>query len=365
MPDATPGDSLEFAARVLQRVIDSANSAVISWPCRDGDAELSPSPLLARLSLQSPVAVPDPGWHAIEWQNSQAVERLEADTGPPLLADERVSGGARTVQLQSVNPFAAFARGRLGIMDVPGIESGLPATLRGSVAHRVLHAFLADKPDSAATAGWTAAELEERSEQALSAVFRSAQRHFDPLHRRLMDFERERLKKILGKFVTVERLRPRYSIACVEERFEFERYGVRLSLRVDRIDRLDDKSCLIIDYKTGMPKSLLNRRGELSDLQLAVYAMAIDGVVSGTVGGLAIVNIDSRAITYKGTGGSTHWDPKRADEWETRLASWIRTVDDALKQLASGDVRINIDLLQQQLRPLALLSRVAELQCER
>ena len=35
---------------------------------------------------------------------------------------------------------------------------------------------------------------------------------------------------------------------CAEK---FSREGVGLSMRVDRIDRLDDNSLLLIDYKTG------------------------------------------------------------------------------------------------------------------
>jgi hypothetical protein len=118
---------------------------------------------------------------------------------------------------------------------------------------------------------------------------------------------------------------------------------------------------LVLDYKTGQAKSLLNREGELNDLQLLVYATAIARENVGPIGGIALVNLDSRAISYKGTGGSVSWDAKRRDDWDSRLSSWIGLVDDAVRGLAAGDARVNVSQPPAQARSLALLSRFAEL----
>jgi probable DNA repair protein len=361
MPDATPGDSLAFAELVLERIVTSARTVVLSWPMHDGESELGPSPLVASFPVQDPGVLGDPDWHAIELQDPGAIVNLEPDVAPQVLRGEKIAGGAFTVQAQTVDPFAAFARGRLGVKDIPRVESGLPARLRGSIAHQVLHAFFASKPDRQALAEWTEIEIETRSDRALSAVLASAGRHMNPVQRKLLDFERVRLRNILKKFVDAERLRPDFSIECLEEQIEFEQFGVCLELRVDRIDRLEDHTLLVIDYKTGMPKSLLNREGDLVDLQLAVYAIAIRDRIEGDVGGLALINIGSGAIGYKGTGGSVEWDAKRRPQWRERLTSWTQSVDVALRELTAGDVRVNVSRSEAQSRQLALLSRIGEL----
>jgi RecB family exonuclease len=303
----------------------------------------------------------DPGWHAATFQGSGNVIDLGPDEAPAIIGDEKVLGGARTVQLQNVDPFAAFARGRLGIRDIPRIESGLPAALKGNVAHQVLHALFACKPDSTAIATWDTNEVSTRIQDALESVIASASRPLSPLHRKLLSLERGRLGKILLDFVEAERSREGFTVESVEERIEFERYGVRLDLRVDRVDRLVNNSLLIIDYKTGQSKALLNRDGELNDLQLIVYATALEADRRGRTGGIVLVNLDSRAISYKGVGDSVPWGNQHRDEWGQKLSSWMKVVDTAIRQIAAGDVRVNLDQPGSQARPLALLSRFVEL----
>jgi hypothetical protein len=131
-------------------------------------------------------------------------------------------------------------------------------------------------------------------------------------------------------------------------------------LRADRLDQLDDGSLMIIDYKTGAAKGFLNMEGEPADLQLIVYADA----VQQPVGGLMLINIDSRAITYKGAGWRVlagAWQRDDADTWSARLTEWKAMVHRAVDGIAAGDARINLSLSAGQARKLQILSRQEEL----
>jgi hypothetical protein len=112
----------------------------------------------------------------------------------------------------------------------------------------------------------------------------------------------------------------------------------------------------VIDYKTGAPKNLLNRAGDPADLQLVVYSCVQDR----PVGGLALLNIDSRAISYKATGASVEWGSMDTEAWSERLTGWQATVDRAMRQMAAGDVRINLQLSAKEGRQLNILSRLEE-----
>jgi hypothetical protein len=109
-----------------------------------------------------------------------------------------------------------------------------------------------------------------------------------------------------------------------------------------------------VDYKTGAAKNLLDATGNPVEWQLVVYALALNQDISG----LVLINIDSRAIAYKGTGADVPWSPLGNEIWRDRLRAWKGTVDDAIATLAAGDVRVRIALPIQESRPLNLLSRV-------
>lgn len=360
MPDALPVDTLDYARRILERLVGSAESVVLSWPATDGDAALLPSPLLDRYRQETSAGVNDPGWFAAQLCSRDSLQRVTPDPAPPVLPGEKISGGAYTLQRQFDEPFSAFAYGRLGIKDLPMWEAGLAASLRGRIIHQTLAGLLSGTPTSASMRAWRAADLEQRIDGAAQTALREHERHADKVLRRLLVLERARLHELLRHFIAEELERPGFSVAEVEFSLQLDRHGVVLGLRVDRIDRLDDGRYLVVDYKTGAVKNLLDRDGDPVEWQLVVYAMALQR----EVGGLVLINIDSRTIAYKGTGSSVPWNPMENGHWIERLNLWQQRVDQELARFAAGDVRIYSELPRQQSRALNILSRVAELRHE-
>ena len=356
MPDATPADTLDFSRRVLERLAGSATNVAFSWPESDGDLELEASPLLRKFDYVYEGGGEDPGWHAASLCGS-TVPELDANEAVPAVGrDEKVGGGAATVQRQVTEPFSAFAYGRLGVRDLQAVETGLPANTRGNIIHRALHHLFLDKPSSRDIAAWSTG-VEERIERAIDAGLARHTRHADGVLLRLLAMERRRLRQLLRRFVDAELQRRAFQVFSVEESVPFLRHAVELELRVDRIDRLADGTLLIIDYKTGVVKTLLTKEGDPKELQLVVYACAVDA----EVGGLLLINIDSREIAYKGAGGGGEWDRLPPELWPVRLGRWKKIVDDALTQLAAGDVRLNTARTALDSRPLNVLSRIEEI----
>ena len=356
MPDATPADTLEFSRRVLQRLTRCAPSVVLSWPRIDDESELAASSLLDEITHGNYGGPGDPGWHAATFYGKHGTAIVTDDPVPVVAADETVRGGAYTVQRQSTEPFAAFVYGRLGVTRAEAIETGISPSLRGNIVHSALYTLFSDRPTQAEVKAWHATNIAQRLGGAIDSAIAEHLRHADATLIRLLGLERARLFRLLGDFVAEEIARPDYTISDVEQSVVSSACGVNLSLRIDRIDRLPDGSLLIIDYKTGSPKNLLNKDGDPLDLQLVVYADALQE----SIGGLALINLDSRSISYKGTGGSVEWDAARQDQWSQRLEAWRADVHRALRELAAGDVRINLQLSADERRPLSILSRIEE-----
>lgn len=357
LPDARPGDTLQFSRRVFHRLLDSAPAVVLSWPKSDGESELAASGFLDAIAHDCYDGPGDPGWHATKFCGIDDNLTIAEDAVPAVDDDEIVRGGAYTVQRQYVEPFAAFVYGRLGVRRAEAIEAGIAPRVRGEIIHNALHTLFAGRPTQADIRSWDESELRRRLGAAIDAALAGPLRHADETYARLLALERRRLFWLLRSFVGEEIERPEFTVADVEKDVDFEKFGVRLKLRIDRVDRLADGSMLVIDYKTGAPRNLLNRDGDPTDLQLVVYADALQD----RVGGIAIINVDSRSISYKGTGGSVEWDAKNRDAWPERLAAWRDEVHEAIREIAAGDVRVNVLFNAAEGRPLGILSRLEEL----
>ena len=86
----------------------------------------------------------------------------------------------------------------------------------------------------------------------------------------------------------------------------------------------------------------------------------IAGAAGDAVGGIGLLNVDSRGIELD--AASRELTPKL--DWDVALASWQGQVALAASEFAAGDVRINSLQTIQAARPLGLLSRFRELTSE-
>ena len=211
---------------------------------------------------------------------------------------------------------------------------------------------LSRKPAQADIARWQ--DREQRIGSAVDAALEKPGRYADPVLQRLIGLEGRRLRRMLSDFLVEELDRQPFSVGSVETDVDY-RYGdIRLGFRIDRVDRLPDGRLIVIDYKTGTPKSFVTQSGELKDLQLVAYADALDE----PVGGLLFINVDSRGIVYRGVGDG--WNDT-VEEWDEVLAGWRSELHETTRSLAAGEVGIALHQTTNEARPLAILSRFEEL----
>lgn len=357
MPDATPAETLEFARDVLGRLTSSAKNCVLSWATTREGAELTASSLLDAFGGSEQVSAVDPGWYAHELVGRVSLETPDKDGAPPVMADEHVRGGAYTVQRQAVEPFGAFVHGRLGVRLPDPIMVGLSPGVRGNIIHNALHNLLSTKPSQTDIVEWTTESREQRIGSAIDSALAEHVINADQVTSHIIGIERRRLRRLLVTFIEAESVRQRFAVLDVEKRIDYEVFGLRLGLRIDRVDQLTDGKLLVIDYKTGLSKSFLGRNNEPIDLQLVVYADALNA----DIGGLVLVNVDSRIISYKGAGvEGGPWKVRDPQDWKIALGSWVSRVRSAMREIAEGDVRINLLHSENEGRPLNLLSRKEE-----
>ena len=352
MPDSTPANTLHYAVAMLRRLLGSSTTVVCSYALSDDDTEQTASSLLQLFPSASEVATTDPGWYAAKFPDKTALG-LADDSVPPVTAEEKICGGAGTIQRQLRDPISAFVQGRMGARVIYPQAVGIPAMMRGNLIHDALYNLYIDLPSSDNIRDWQGEDLTERIDASVDFAFARHERNVDAVLQQLLLLERRRISDLLRQFIAVDGARQDFQVAGVEGKFEFVAGHIRLPLRFDRIDSIGANGIAILDYKTGAKKQLLNRKREVQEIQLFVYACATEAPVSA----LALVNIDSREIAFDGAGlGFTD-----ADEWPDLLRQIKVQISAACDEISSGDVRINIEQGIKSARPLNLLSRYSEL----
>ena len=202
------------------------------------------------------------------------------------------SGGAATLTAQSQCPFKAFATARLNANDWEPAEAGLTAAERGQLVHEVLHSVWAGPPDGIRSQAELVAigDLESFVERHVwLALQNKLPSRAERMPQRYLALEEKRLANLIAEWLGYESTRVPFVVLDTEQKGDVSISGLQLRLRLDRIDRLIDRSLLVIDYKTGnvSPGSWDLPRPD--DVQLPLYA----GFALGTerLGGLVFAKL--------------------------------------------------------------------------
>jgi ATP-dependent helicase/DNAse subunit B len=111
------------------------------------------------------------------------------------------------------------------------------------------------------------------------------------MSRRYLKLEEERLTRLVTEWLVYESSRVSFEVSETEAERPVNLAGLTFGLRLDRVDRLNDGSLLVIDYKSGdvSPKSWELPRPD--DVQLPLYAgFALDRE-NETLGGLVFAKV--------------------------------------------------------------------------
>lgn len=339
LPHASSAQELAWAERMTLRWRESAADVVFSWASRDQDRELAPSPLILAEAQAAVVHTIDA--IAPAWRVAQACGRDEAradDYAPAPEPGVPVPGGARLLGDQARCPFRAFATHRLGAQPLEQPGYGPNHFDRGTIVHRVLERLWRALRTQDALRALDPAQLEQRIAEAvateLERLAADSPQRFTPGLRRLED---ERLRRLLGDWMALEIERPAFTVEQLEgsapeasaaEQAVVRFGGLQLRLRPDRVDRLEDGSRLVLDYKTGSRRPPPWRDGRPDEPQLLLYALT-----QGDVAGLAYARLRAGSIGLDGLGAHADIAPgvkdyaavretREASGWDALMGRW-------------------------------------------
>lgn len=334
MPNATAQRQLDYSKRLTQQYQEAAPLVFFSYAHRNAREELRPSPLIAHFesrSLSDLDLASEKNYQQIVF-HSRNLEQFRDDQGPPVEKQEILRGGASLFEMQAACPFKAFAKLRLGAYAIEEPELGLPAKSRGSVLHKTLELLWKDLKTQQNLQALQNEQLHEKVQKALKAALSLVAPfiHPDTLYYNLL---LERLQPLLLNCLNLEKSRPPFTIAALEEIREISFENFKLRLRVDRIDKLPGGEKLIIDYKIRKTCDTASWFGERPDEpQLPLYSL----LQQDEIVGLAFAQLHPNQIKLTGLSrkdialqGVTVLNEKTGADaltWERQLDEWRRNL---------------------------------------
>jgi len=268
LPHCSAARELEFAATLMQRLLQSAPDIVLSYPETEGDRTLAPSPLVSEVS-----------WLNVEGERNtggwaSVFETLADESGPELVQRDS-TGGTSLFKDMAACPFRAFAKHRLGAKPLENPDLGLSYRDRGTTVHKALEVIWRELGSQARLMELSSHELEALIAQGADAAVAK----LGPGIGR--NLEKRRLQKLLREWLEIEKSRPAFTVAGIEAERVAAISGVQVKIRADRVDEIAGGREIILDYKTGQLKSR-GWDGERPDEpQLPLYCVTNERAVAG------------------------------------------------------------------------------------
>jgi RecB family exonuclease len=274
---------------------------------------------------------------------------IDANLPPPRTRPAR--GGARLLELQSACPFRAGAEYRLHARALEDPDPGLSPAERGKLVHGVLARLWQTLRDQAGLAALAPPALDDAIGAAIEAELTALRRGASRVRARLLDVEAEWLHERIHELFDAERARRPFAVVELEAGRTVALGALALRIKLDRVDRLEDGSLAIIDYKTGRDASAASWLGERPrQPQLPLYLHAFG---SERVAALAYGRVRTGEAGYVGLardvqafGGIASFGvdgPRGFDSWDQLLAFWRTRLRALADEYLRGDMHLAPD----------------------
>ncbi len=299
MPHATAQLDWDLAQSATNRLLGSAQRVRFSFARLHEGLEMRPSELVTQMAGSSK-PIPEK-LRALLLPLCATVELNDASRVS--FPHNELRGGTNVLSTQSQCAFKAFAIYRLNARDWEPAIAGLTPAKRGQLLHAVMSAIWSGPPNGLRTLNDLKALpkrrvfVESHVNRVLDAKIEAGLRERMPA--RYLALERTRLVRLLDEWLAFESTRAPFTVKETETKKSARIGGLTFSLRLDRVDALQDDLALIVDYKSGAMSAKMWNLPRPEDVQLPLYAnfgLAADA----RIGGLVFANVRSGSPEFAG-----------------------------------------------------------------
>jgi exodeoxyribonuclease-5 len=372
-----------FAATIQQRLLHSARHIVFSSSGMDGESQLRPSPLMQDIAVLNREVlfkeVPPAASLAEQLCDvaHDALEHIDDHIAPAVQEGEHVSGGTGLLKAQAVCPAWAFYQYRLGAKALKTPTAGLDNMDRGSLVHGVLEQFWR-KRHFADLRDMSAGDFMDALSRAVHNTIQAFAAESSVASAAVLELESERLVRLVGDWLAYEKARGvSFRIVDCEVGKKVQICGIEVTLKIDRVHKLETGGLEFIDYKTGqMPKIKSWGEDRITEPQLPIYATfyvdpaeQVAGIHFGMVktaehgfSGISVDNFEAEQGKRKPAFANDFSD------WQQLLNHWKTAIEAIAIEVREGEAAVRFsdenELMYCEVTPLLRLPE-RKLQFER
>jgi probable DNA repair protein len=314
----------------MERLLASAPDVVCSYPAHASDGEQQASPFLTGLASSPELPLADTVVRRV-FSRAPRLEPRPAEESVALPAGTPQRGGARVLADQSACPFRAFAVHRLRAREMDEPDVGLSAIERGSLVHGALELLWKNLQTQTRLKALPPQELESLIHSCVDRALEqdASKQELSGAPEQFRQLEQARLEILIRKWLDVERERPPFAVIQSENAQTVTVSGLSLAIRVDRIDRYEDGTHAILDYKTSNKLSTEMWSGERpEEPQLPLYATTSGVPVSE----VAFAQLSTRAV---------QWVGKKGNDLQQELPRWDAVVRRLARDFLNGHAEVD------------------------
>ena len=347
MPHADSQREREFAQRMLQRFSHACVELHASYASLTDGIEQGPSTLFDGFRQCDETGPTESMQRWIQRSANVATDRVEFPA-PPVNSEEleTLRGGSSLIQDQSLCGFRAFVQQRLQVRALPELSHSLTAADRGNLLHTALNNLWGHFPNQSALKA-RESEWQQSIDQAVEAALAEFRGSIDQTDALILTLEKKRLQQLLVKWLEVESQREEFSVLAREQEQILELGPLRLRLRIDRVDRLENGELLIIDYKSAAAEIRYWMGDRPTQPQLPLYAHTLKKDCAGI--SFALVRTDEPgflglAKSEAVDGISTNIakaSSGAAESWDGMQSHWQRVLEALAQAFLDGSAAVD------------------------
>ena len=239
------------------------------------------------------------------------------DSKAPKIKNFNIRKGVMTLKNQMSCPFKGLCE-RFQIDDFDSHHIGLNRLEQGNLIHSILETFFNEVNSKVLLSNLSENELgkliKNHTEYAIKGLPKD----------KFKFIEKIRLINLIHNYIDLEKQRSDFEVVETESSTEVNIDGLKFLTRIDRMDRLEDGSNLIIDYKTGKSIKVSQMLGDpIEQPQLPIYA------ITNSVDSVAFATINSNNCQFNSI-------TKNKSEWDEQIKEWTLSLNNSSKNFQNG-----------------------------
>lgn len=326
MPHSTAARELYFAQQTLQRLQRGSKSVVFSYAHLEGDKPNLPSALVSHFPALNNTINEEPATKETALIVNPETYLL------PLKEEEHLSGGTALLANQAKCPFKAFAEHRLKAKPLLKNVEGMDNKERGKIIHKIMELLWQDLKSQARLFTCSQVELEQFIDKAIAQALEEQTVEYPDL---LQDLESFRLKRLVLSYLEWEKQRPSFTIAGIEQSYSLNLAGLEIKVRVDRLDKVEDKTW-VIDYKSTLPSTKPWNEERPQEPQLLLYALLNEEINTLILMQLKTGKILCNGLSENKTEIKGISSLKKDENWHDTRNHWQEQLSGLAREILSG-----------------------------